>query len=322
MSLKTINLRPVKLNSLVGQKNIVSNLQVFIESCKQRKDTLEHILFTGPPGLGKTTLSYIIANELNSNIISTNANAIEKIGDVIAMLSSLEEGDIFFIDEIHRLKPSLEEILYSAMEDYYVDVIIGSGLSAKSIKLPIKQFTLIGATTKMGLLSSPLISRFGIHFSFSFYSDDELMKIAKRTVSMLDMEVTTEAIRDVVIRSRKTPRILNNLLKRMRDFMVIAGKSILTIDIVREGFLALGIDEAGLNAKDREILRVIIEHYGGGPVGIKNIAIAVGEDIKTIEERLEPYLITAGFIKRSVRGRIATLKAYDHIKKFKSQEGG
>jgi Holliday junction DNA helicase RuvB len=174
----------------------------------------------------------------------------------------------------------------------------------------------------MGLLSSPLISRFGIHFSFSFYSDDELMKIAKRTVSMLDMEVTTEAIRDVVIRSRKTPRILNNLLKRMRDFMVIAGKSILTIDIVREGFLALGIDEAGLNAKDREILRVIIEHYGGGPVGIKNIAIAVGEDIKTIEERLEPYLITAGFIKRSVRGRIATLKAYDHIKKFKSQEGG
>jgi Holliday junction DNA helicase RuvB len=306
----------------VGQKNIVSNLQVFIESCKQRKDTLEHILFTGPPGLGKTTLSYIIANELNSNIISTNANAIEKIGDVIAMLSSLEEGDIFFIDEIHRLKPSLEEILYSAMEDYYVDVIIGSGLSAKSIKLPIKQFTLIGATTKMGLLSSPLISRFGIHFSFSFYSDDELMKIAKRTVSMLDMEVTTEAIRDVVIRSRKTPRILNNLLKRMRDFMVIAGKSILTIDIVREGFLALGIDEAGLNAKDREILRVIIEHYGGGPVGIKNIAIAVGEDIKTIEERLEPYLITAGFIKRSVRGRIATLKAYDHIKKFKSQEGG
>jgi len=320
MSSKTISIRPESLSEFIGQKEIINNLRIFIDSCKRREDTLEHILFTGPPGLGKTTLAYIIAKELGANIISTNANAIEKAGDIVAILTSLEERDVLFIDEIHRLKPSIEEILYSAMEDYYVDVVIGTGLSARSIKLTLKPFTLIGATTRMGLLSSPLISRFGIHFSFSFYSYDDLERIAIRTLEMLEIRANREAVKEIARRSRRTPRILNNLIRRMRDFMITFGENELTREVVERGFISLGIDELGLTEKDREILRVIIEEYDGGPVGIKNIAIAIGEDIRTVEDRYEPYLMSIGFIKRTQKGRVATHKAYSHYKKIK--EGG
>ncbi len=274
---------------------------------------MDHTLFFGPPGLGKTTLAHIVANELNVNIKSTSAPAIERAGDMAAVLTSLSPFDVLFIDEIHRLHPAIEEILYPAMEDYKIDIMIGQGPSAKSVKITLKPFTLIGATTRAGLITSPLRSRFGIVHRINFYNKDELTQIVERTAKILKIEIDQESTTEIAQRSRGTPRIVNRLVKRIRDFAQVKGEGVITREITKHSLEKLEVDESGLDLMDRKMLSTIIKKFSGGPVGLDTIAVALGEDSGTIEDVYEPFLIQAGFLQRTPRGRVATKMAYQHL---------
>ena len=306
-------LRPKTLADYIGQKKVKDNLSIFIQAAKLRHDPLDHVLFYGPPGLGKTTLAGIIANELGVDIKITSGPAIERAGDLAAILTNLNENDVLFIDEIHRLNRSVEEVLYSAMEDYALDIIIGKGPSARSIRLDLSRFTLIGATTRAGSLSAPLRDRFGVMSKFEMYTTDELAQIISRSAQIIGVEADGESIAEMAKRSRGTPRVANRILKRIRDFSQVQGSGRITVDITREGLAALDIDEMGLERLDREILLSIIERFGGGPVGIDTIAASIGEERVTIEEAYEPYLLQIGFLSRTPKGRMVTPLAYRHL---------
>lgn len=306
-------LRPKTLADYIGQKKVKDNLSIFIQAAKLRHDPLDHVLFYGPPGLGKTTLAGIIANELGVDIKITSGPAIERAGDLAAILTNLNENDVLFIDEIHRLNRSVEEVLYSAMEDYALDIIIGKGPSARSIRLDLSRFTLIGATTRAGSLSAPLRDRFGVMSKFEMYTTDELAQIISRSAQIIGVEADGESIAEMAKRSRGTPRVANRILKRIRDFSQVQGSGRITVEITREGLAALDIDEMGLERLDREILLAIIERFGGGPVGIDTIAASIGEERVTIEEAYEPYLLQIGFLSRTPKGRMVTPLAYRHL---------
>lgn len=307
------SLRPSKWDEYIGQEQIKDNLRVFIEACKKRKDVLDHILFFGPPGLGKTTLSYLIANEMSTNIKITAAPMIEKSGDLAAILTNLEEGDILFIDEIHRLSPAIEEILYPAMEDFRLDIIIGSGPAAQTIKIDIPRFTLIGATTRAGMISSPLRDRFGMHFRMQFYNHEELSRIIKIASRKLNKFCEDESAIEIAKRSRGTPRIALKLLKRVRDFADVKDEKSIIIDTTKYALERLGINDLGFDEFDIKFLSLLIESKGK-PVGLSTIAAALSEDEGTIEDVIEPFLLANGFIERTSRGRLPTLKTYEIFK--------
>lgn len=306
-------LRPKVLEEYIGQNKVKENMKIYIEAAKKRKEPLDHVLLYGPPGLGKTTLSNIISNEMNSNIKITSGPAIEKPGDLASLLTNLSEHDVLFIDEIHRLSKSVEEILYPALEDYTLDIIIGKGPSARSIRLDLPKFTLIGATTKAGALSTPLRDRFGIVHRLELYSIDDLTTIIKRSSKILEVKIDEDAAKEIARRSRGTPRIANRLLKRVRDYAVVLGDGDITLKITKHALNQLEIDELGLDEIDRKILETMIVQYGGRPVGIEALAVSVGEEIDTIEDVYEPYLIQIGFIARTLRGRQALPPAYKHL---------
>ncbi len=307
------SLRPQRLDDYIGQKNAKENLKIFIEAAKLRGEPLDHVLFYGPPGLGKTTMAGIIANELGVDIKITSGPAIDRAGDLAAILTNLNENDVLFIDEIHRLNRSVEEVLYSAMEDFAIDIIIGKGPSARSIRLDLSKFTLIGATTRAGSLSAPLRDRFGVLSKFELYTVEELSEIIKRSAGILGIYADDESVMEMARRSRGTPRVANRILKRIRDFSQVRGEGLINGCITREGLDALQIDDMGLERLDREILTAIIERFGGGPVGIDNIAASIGEERVTIEEAYEPYLMQIGFLSRTPKGRIVTSLAYKHL---------
>jgi Holliday junction DNA helicase RuvB len=313
-------LRPHEFNEFKGQDKTVENLKVFVKAAKMRNEALDHILLSGPPGLGKTTLANIIANELNSNIKITSGPVLEKAGDLAGILTNLEENDVLFIDEIHRLNATIEEYLYSAMEDYRIDLVIDKGPSARSIQLSLNPFTLIGATTRAGLLTSPLRARFGIRSHLEYYDEDILYLIILRSSGILNIQIDEQAAKEIAQRSRGTPRIANALLRRVRDFAQVKGKGIIDLYIARYALEALNIDKRGLDEMDNKILNTIIEKFRGGPVGLNTIGVAVGEDPGTIEEVYEPFLIKEGFIKRTPRGREVTELAYKHMGKTKFGE--
>ena len=307
------SLRPKTLSEYIGQDKVKENMKVYIEAAKKRGEALDHVLLYGPPGLGKTTLANILANEMESNIKITSGPAIEKQGDLAALLTSLAPNDILFIDEIHRLSKNIEEILYPALEDYSLDIMIGKGPTAKSIRLDLPKFTLVGATTKAGSLSTPLRDRFGIINRLELYSTDDLNTIIKRSAGILNVTIDDKAAFELAKRSRGTPRIANRLLKRVADFGIVLGDGNITLDIAREALERLEIDELGLDNTDMQILDAIINTYNGGPVGIDSLATTVGEEPDTIEDVYEPYLMQIGFISRTPRGRIATINAYKHL---------
>ncbi|MBK5246176.1 MAG: Holliday junction branch migration DNA helicase RuvB [Peptostreptococcaceae bacterium] len=308
-----LTLRPKKLEEYIGQKKATDNLKVFIKAAQMRGEPLDHVLFYGPPGLGKTTLAGIIANELGVDIRITSGPAIERAGDLAAIITNLNENDVLFIDEIHRLNRSVEEILYSAMEDFALDIIIGKGPSARSIRLDLAKFTLIGATTRAGSLSAPLRDRFGVVSKFELYNVEELKTIIKRSASILNIPIDEESLEELAKRSRGTPRVANRLLKRVRDFSQVKGNGEIDREITDSTLKSLGIDEMGLESLDREILRIIIERFKGGPVGIDTIAAAIGEERVTIEDLYEPYLIQQGFLHRTQKGRMVSDEAYLHL---------
>ncbi len=308
-------LRPQALEQFAGQPQIVENLYIFIKAAKLRGEAMDHVLLHGPPGLGKTTLSYIIANELGSNMKISSGPVIEKAGDLAGLLTSLEENDVLFIDEIHRLNTTVEEYLYSAMEDFRIDIMLDSGPSARSVQLSLNPFTLVGATTRSGLLTAPMRSRFGITFRLEYYNADVLSRIIKRSSSILNTHIDDAAAKEIARRSRGTPRIANGLLRRVRDFAQIKGNGKIDREISRYALSALNIDEHGLDEMDNKILLTIIDKFSGGPVGLTTIATAVGEDAGSIEEVYEPYLIQEGYLKRTPRGREVTDKTFKHLGK-------
>ncbi len=315
-------IRPVQFDEFNGQEDIVNNLIIFVKAAKLRNEALDHVLLHGPPGLGKTTLANIIANELRVSIKTTSGPVLEKPGDLAGLLTNLEPFDILFIDEIHRLSPIVEEYLYSAMEDYKIDIIIDKGPSARTIQIELNPFTLIGATTRSGLLTSPLRARFGIKFLLEYYNIDTLKRIIKRSSTILKIEITDQAAEEIALRSRGTPRIANYLLRRVRDFAQVVGDGYIDIKITNQSLNALKIDSRGLDEMDNKILLTIIEKFKGGPVGLNTIATAVGEDPGTIEEVYEPFLIKEGFLKRTLRGREVTELSYNHLGKTKYPEQG
>ena len=306
-------LRPKSFGDFFGQEQIISNVKVFVKAAKQRSESLDHVILHGPPGLGKTTLSHIISNELSTNLRVTSGPVLEKAADLAGLLTNLEEGDVLFIDEIHRLNKVIEEYLYSAMEDFKIDLMIDSGPSARSVQIKLNPFTLIGATTRSGLLSAPLRSRFSINFRLEYYSKDILEKIVNRSAEILDIPVDLKAAKEIAKRSRGTPRILNNLLRRVRDFAEVEGNGKITHDISIKSLDALKIDKKGLDEMDNKIIDAIINKFNGGPVGIKTIATACGEEANTIEEVYEPFLVQEGYIKRTQKGRVATERSYNHL---------
>ena len=315
-----VTLRPATLDAFVGQAPAKDALRIAIAAAQQRGEPVDHILFAGPPGLGKTTLAHIIAREMGAAIRTTTGPVLEKPGDVAAMLTALQKGDVLFIDEIHRMNPVVEEILYPAMEDYCIDVMIGEGPSARSIRLTLEHFTLIGATTRQGLLGSPFRDRFGIVVRLNLYAPEDLEEIVKRSATILKIPITPEGAAAIAARSRGTPRIANRLLRRVRDYATVKGNGTITDEIARDGLALLRIDELGLDEIDRRILTVIADDFSGGPVGVKTIAISVGEEVRTIEEVYEPYLIQIGFVKRTPQGRETTPAALQHIKLNHSQK--
>jgi Holliday junction DNA helicase RuvB len=308
-------LRPLSFSDFKGQKQVLENLTVFVTAAKQRGESLDHVLLHGPPGLGKTTLAAIIANELNVSLRVTSGPVLDKPGDLAGLLTNLEEGDVLFIDEIHRLSPIVEEYLYSAMEDFQIDIMIDKGPSARSVQLSLNSFTLIGATTRSGLLTSPLRARFGIKFHLEYYDHEVLTGIVKRSAGILNVKINEDAAFEIARRSRGTPRIANALLRRVRDFAQVKGSGQIDLEITKYSLHALNIDQHGLDEMDNRILSVIIDKFGGGPVGLTTISTAVGEESGTIEEVYEPFLIKEGFLKRTPRGREATEHAYHHLGK-------
>ena len=311
---KDMTIRPVSLDEYVGQSEIKENLGVFIKSSVMRGETLDHILLYGPPGLGKTTLAYIIANELGTNIKTASGPSIEKSGDLAAILSTLEEGDVLFIDEIHRIPRYIEEILYPAMEDFYLDIIVGSDGSSRNIKINLPHFTLVGATTRAGDLSSPLRDRFGIISKLEYYNQSQLQQIIARTSKVYDTYIDENAVSELAKRSRGTPRIANRLFRRVRDFAEVLNEGIIDIDICNTALDKLKVDKLGLDDVDHRYLRGIIEKFKGGPVGVEALANSIAEETTTLEDVYEPYLLQIGFIQRTSRGRVATEKAYEHLK--------
>ncbi len=307
-------LRPRSFDEFIGQEKIKSNLRVFIQAARQRGEPLDHVLFYGPPGLGKTTLSHIISKELGVGIKTTSGPVLERAGDLVAILTNLNDHDILFIDEIHRMPRVVEEVLYPAMEDYRLDIIIGQGPNARTLKVNLPGFTLIGATTRTGLLTSPLRDRFGVIIRLEYYSPEELTLIIKRSARILNVDITDDAAQEIARRCRGTPRIANRLLRRIRDFAEVEGDGVVDIKITEHALQAMDVDERGLDEMDRRLLRTIIEKYQGGPVGIETLAASLREDRETIEDVYEPYLLQEGLIERTPRGRLATRWAYEHLK--------
>ena len=311
--LENNSIRPERLEEYIGQSEVKENIKVFIEAAKMRNEPLDHVLLYGPPGLGKTTLANIIANELGSNLKTASGPAIEKSGDLAAILSTLEPGDVLFIDEIHRMPRFIEEILYPAMEDFTLDIVVGNDTNTRSIKIDLPPFTLVGATTRIGDLTSPLRDRFGITCKLKYYDEDELRMIIERTSRVLDMPINHEAAISLARRSRGTPRIANRLFKRVRDFALVEGLTEINDEITNKALNRLKVDKVGLDETDHQFLRAIIEKFNGGPVGVETIASSIGEEISTIEDVYEPFLLQNGFIKRTARGRVVTKKAYEHL---------